>query len=378
VKQKLPDLLFFLIKDIRYDWARTALTVVGMAMVIFSFFILNAFSRSIDFFTESVPMGSNLIVIQSDLIIPSDSSIEKKALMAAEQIPADLIMRISPVLFRQLRINDQVVQLRGARVEDWTNVFNMELIDGQWPKDFGEVAVGEGAAESNGWRVGSTVKIYGSMFRISAIARLPSSAFASIWMPLEQAEILYDKKDDYQMLVVQTAKDADAEMVKQQLQTNLQLVGEYSVFFEDSYNRQNNQMMKDMSSLMNISASMALLAVTFGTYTSTNLSLSERGREIGILRAIGFSHEVLRRLLGLRAVIQGILAFCLGLAAAGLFMGYQCTYSHLYVLWFNLILDITWQTIIGCLLLVTGLALFGAWISSHRLLFLDVNHMLRD
>jgi len=378
VKQKLPDHLFFLSKDIRHDWARTTLTVFGMAMVIFSFFLLNAFSRSIDFFTESVPMGGNLVVIQSNLIDPSDSTIEKKALLAVEQMPAELVNRVSPVLFRHLRINDHVIQLRGARVEDWTSVFHMELLEGQWPKEFGEVAAGEGTAESNNWKIGSTVEIFGSVFRISAITRLPGSAFASIWMPLTQTEKLFNKKDDFQMLVVQIAKDADAEMVRSQLQANPQLVGKYSVFFEDTYSRRNNQIFKDMSSLMNISANLALLAVTFGTYLSTNLSLSERGREIGILRAIGFSHGILGRLLGIRALLQGFLAFCIGLAAALAFIEYHRAYSRLYVLGFNLTFSITWQTIFGGLLLTTALAIIGAWLSSRRLLLMDVNQMLKN
>lgn len=377
MKHKLPDLLFFLIKDICHDWARTALTVFGMALVIFSFFILNAFSQSLSFFTQSVPVGSNLIVIQSDLIDPSDSILSQSALEAAEQMPTELVSRVSPVLFRHLRINDQMVQLRGALVEDWESVFHMQLLQGDWPEDAHEITVGEGTAKANNWKIGSRVEIFGSGFTISAITRIPGSAFASIWMPLEQARLLFGK-NDYQMMVVQTAKNADAENVRSQLQANLQLSGNYSVFFEDTYSRRNNQIFKDMSSLMSISANLALLAVTFGTYTSTNLSLTERGREIGILRAIGFPHEQLGRLLRFRAILQGIPAFFIGLVGAMVFIGYHRAYSQLFVLGFNVSFEITWQVICGGFILTTLLALIGAWLSSRRLLLQDVNHLLKD
>jgi putative ABC transport system permease protein len=347
-------------------------------MVIFSFFILSAFSQSLAFFTESESYESNLIVIQSDLIDLGDSVLDETALHAAEQMPSNLVSKVSPVIFRHLRINDHMIQLRAARVEDWTSVFHMELVEGQWPKELGEVAVGEGTAKANGWKIGSTVEIFGSEFRISAITQSPGSAFASIWMPLHQAQVHFGKKNIYQMMVVQVAQNVDAEKVKSLLQTNPQLTGKYSVFFEDTYSKRNTQILKDMSSLMNICSILALLAVTFGTYTSTNLSLSERGREIGILRSIGFPHTLLGRLLGLRAILQGLIACIAGLAAALLFIAYRRTFAQLFVLGFNISFIITWQIVLGGFILTSTLALLGAWLSSRRLMHLNVNHMLRD
>jgi ABC-type antimicrobial peptide transport system permease subunit len=378
VKRWLTDAVYFLLKDMRHEWARTALTVLGMAVVIFSFFILSTFSQSLAFFNESESYGSNLIVIQSNLIDLGDSVLDDSALHAAEQMPSNLISRVSPVIFRHLRINDHLIQLRAARVEDWTTVFHMELLEGKWPKDFGEVAVGEGTAKANDWKIGSTVEIFGSEFRISAITLSPGLAFSSIWMPLNQAQVHFGKKNVYQMMVVQVAQNADAENVKLLLQTDPQLTGKYSVFFEDTYSQRNTKILKDMSSLMNICSSLALLAVTFGTYTSTNLSLTERGREIGILRAIGFPHNYLGKLLGLRAALQGFMAYTAGLAAALLFIAYRQAYAQVFVLGFNISFMMTWQIIFGGLLLTSTLALLGAWLSSRRLMHLSVNHMLKD
>ena len=223
------------------------------------------------------------------------------------------------------------------------------------------------------------VEIFGSEFRISAITRSPGSAFSSIWMPLNQAQVHFGKKNLYQMMVVQVAQNADAENVKSLLQTNPQLTGKYSVFFEDTYSKRNTQILKDMSSLMNICSSLALLAVSFGTYTSTNLSLTERGREIGILRAIGFPHNSLGRLLGLRAILQGLIGlFC----RAGSSFAIYCispVYMPSYLYWDSMSsFMITWQIILGGFLLTIALALLGAWLSSRRLMHLSVNQMLRD
>jgi len=378
LKQNLPDILLFLVKDIRHDWARTTLTVFGLAMVIFSFFILSAFSQSLADYNENVTLTRNLIVIQTDMIDPGDAVLEESAIQAAELLPTELVSRVSPVIFRHLRINDHMIQLRAARVEDWTTVFHMELLEGQWPKEPGEVAVGEGAAEAFGWKRGTVLTIYGSQFRITAVSRLPGSVFASIWMPLETAQKLFGMKHGYQLMFVQAAPGADAEEVRTLIQEDPRLAEKYSVFFEDSYSRKNNQILNDIRSLMIIGSSLALLAVTFGTYNSTSLSIIERSREIGILRAVGFSHKTLVNILGVRASLQSWIAFITGLVCAIGFIIYQREYAQFFIFGFYISFKITWQIIIFGFLLTSILAIFGAWLSSLRLLNQDVNKLLRN
>lgn len=378
MKRWLPDAIYFLLKDIRHDWARTTLTIFGMAVVIFSYFILSAFSQSLNAFNQTTSASRNLIVIQADLIDPGDAVLDESALKAAEALPANIVSRVSPVIFRHLRINNHVIQLRAARVDDWPSVFHMELLEGKWPKGLGEVAAGEGAAEANGWKIGTTLDIFGSEFRVSAIVRLPGSVFASVWMPLQQAQELFGMKRGYQMMFIQIPQGTDGEIVRLRLQENPQLEGRYSVFFEDTYSRRNNQLFKDISTLMYICSSLALLAVTFGTYTSTNLSLAERGREIGILRAVGFSHHNLGILMGIRAMLQSVIAFTAGLAAALGYIAYQRAFAQLFVLGLHISFEINWQLILNGFFMTSALALLGAWLSSRQMLLLDVNHMLKD
>jgi putative ABC transport system permease protein len=312
------------------------------------------------------------------MIDPGDAVLEESAIHAAELLPTELVSRVSPVIFRHLRINDHMIQLRAARVEDWRTVFHMELMEGQWPKEPGEVAVGEGAAEAFGWKRGTLLTIYGSQFRVTAVSRLPGSVFASIWMPLETAQELFGMKHGYQLMVVQAAPGADAEKVRTRIQEDPRLAGKYSVFFEDSYSRKNNQILNDIRSLMIIGSSLALLAVTFGTYNSTSLGIIERSREIGILRAVGFSHKTLVNILGARASLQSWIAFITGLACAIGFIMYQRVYAQFFIFGFYISFKITWQIIIFGFLLTSILAIIGAWLSSLRLLNQDVNNLLRN
>jgi ABC-type antimicrobial peptide transport system permease subunit len=362
----------------RHDWARTALTVLGMAVIIFIFFILNAFSHSLHSFNQTSDTGRILIVIQGDLIDPSEAVLDNDAIQAAEMMSSDLVNRVSPIIFRHLRINDHIVMLRASRVEDWESVSHMEILEGKVPEGFGEVAVGEGAEKANGWKIGTTLNIYGREFNVTAIVRLPGSAFASVWIPLAQGQELFGMDRGYQYMLVQVSQGADAEEVKQLLQNNPHLAGRYSVFFEDTFSQRNTLILKDISNLMKIASNLALLAVTFGTYNSTNLSLAERGREIGILRAVGFSHNTLEKLLGIRAILQGLIAFIAGFAAAQGYIAYQQAFAQIFILGYPILFETTWQQLMVGILLTSILAWLGAWLSSRRMLLLDVNHLLKD
>jgi ABC-type antimicrobial peptide transport system permease subunit len=129
---------------------------------------------------------------------------------------------------------------------------------------------------------------------------------------------------------------------------------------------------------MIIGSNLALLAVTFGTYNSTSLSIIERSREIGILRAVGFSHKTLVNILGVRASLQSWIAFITGLVCAIGFIVYQRVYAQFFIFGFYISFKITWQIIIFGFLLTSILAIFGAWLSSLRLLNQDVNTLLRN
>jgi ABC-type antimicrobial peptide transport system permease subunit len=379
MKRILPDSLHFILEDIGHDWVRTLLTVLGMAVVIFSYFILSAFSQSLSEFNQArVKKSRNLIVVQAEMVDPSEAVLDKSALQAAKEMPTDLVSKVSPFIFRQLRINDHIVQLRATNVEDWLPVFHMDLREGQWPSKTGEVIVGEGAAIAYHWKVGSILKIYGSDFRISGIVFLPGSVFASVWMPLDQAQSLFGLAHDYQLMYVQAAPGADAEIVRQELLKDPRINGKFSVFFEDTYGRRNNQFFKDVGSVISIASNLALLAVTFGTYSSTNLSLAERGREIGILRSEGFSHKLIGNLMNMRALLQGWMAYFLGLAAAIIYVAYQKAFAQLFVLGFNFAFKITPEQVFFGLLLTSILVIFGSWLSSRRILEQSISDLFRS
>ena len=60
-------------------------------------------------------------------------------------------------MFRQVRLDERLVQLRASPLEDWESIFHLSLVNGRWPTQENEVAAGEGAATAHHWAVGSSL-----------------------------------------------------------------------------------------------------------------------------------------------------------------------------------------------------------------------------
>ena len=368
--------LWFIFKDMLHDRSRTSLSVIGLAVVIASYFILYALSGALAGSLRATTVSRNLIVIQNDMIDPSDAILDPQVIEVAKSLMPDSISRISPIVFRHTRVSDHVVQLRAAAQEDWEPIHHLVLLKGAWPSQDQEVVVGEGLALSNAWEVGSTVKIFGSEFSISGIFRSPGIAFASVWMPIDTFWALFDTSHNYQALFVQVAVGVDPELVLNRLQDDPQLADRFAVYFEDNYSRHNIRALQDMSSMMSIVGWVALLGIVFGVFNATTLSTIERSRELAILLGVGFSHLTVRRLIWLRSTLQALFAYGIGLLAALLYLASQRVAAPIIILGVPFEMKVTLIMAVVGLVWVIALALVGAWLSTRRMFNLRVVELL--
>jgi putative ABC transport system permease protein len=359
--------LGFALKDMFHDRSRTLLSITGLAVVVASYFILVTLGNALASSLNATTLSRNLIVIQNDMIDPSDADLNPRVIQAAEELIPATISRISPVVFRHTRVGGHVVQLRAAAQEDWQPIYHLTLLEGDWPSEDREVIAGEGLALSNGWEVGEVVRIFGSDFSISGIFRSPGIAFASVWMPINTFWALFDTQHRYQALFVQAAVGVDPETVLALLQNDPSISEDYAVYFEDNYSRHNIRALQDMSSMMTIVSGVALLGIVFGVFNATTLSTVERSREIGILLGVGFTHLTVQKIIWLRSIVMAVLAYALGLALAFVYLTSQQAFSPLTVLGVPFVLKLTALMAIIGLGWVVGLALFGAWLSTRRL-----------
>jgi ABC-type lipoprotein release transport system permease subunit len=364
--------LRFSLADMLHDRSRTLLSVTGLAVVITSYFTLIALARAFSSYLNAPNLSSNLIVIQNDMVDPTDAFLAPQVIQAAQDLIPATVRRISPLVFRHMRVGEHVVQLRAAAEQDWEPVYHLVLQKGVWPGNDREIVVSAGLAQASGWEVGSSVPIFGSSFSISGIFRAPGTAYASVWMPIQTYWALFDTQRGYQVLFIQPAVGIDPDTLRLALQNAPALADGYAVYFEDYYTRRNLQVFKDVSSLMTIISGVALLGIVFGVFNAAALSIVERGRELGILLGIGFSHRSVHRFVLVRSILQGLLAYGLGLAAACLFFASQRAFAPLFILGLPFSLKITSGIAASGLAWVVALVYLGSWLSTRRLMNLSV------
>ncbi|MFE3862723.1 ABC transporter permease [Streptomyces goshikiensis] len=127
------------------------------------------------------------------------------------------------------------------------------------------------------------------------------------------------------------------------------------------------QALKDqVGSLLNMVyglLALAIIVAVLGVVNTLALSVVERTREIGLMRAIGLSRRQLRRMIRLESVVIALFGALLGL---GLGMGWGMTAQKLLELQNLNVLEIPWSTIIGVFIGSAFVGLFAALVPAFR------------
>ncbi|MGW3327604.1 ABC transporter permease [Streptomyces virginiae] len=108
---------------------------------------------------------------------------------------------------------------------------------------------------------------------------------------------------------------------------------------------------------------LAIIVAVLGVVNTLALSVVERTREIGLMRAIGLSRRQLRRMIRLESVVIALFGALLGL---GLGMGWGIGAQKLLALQGLKVLEIPWPTILGVFAASAFVGLFAALVPAFR------------
>ena len=321
---KLSDLFRFVIKDLYRDGWRTVITIVNLLVFISCFFALAALAEAAYKFGHQPTDRSALLIVSRNVFDPSESVVTDRDFLPAQELMPESVKSVSPLVFKIIQANDNLMQLRAARLEDMQTVHSLQLLDGDWPSGKKEIVIGEGTAANTNWKIGDTVHIFGGDFNISGLVRAPGTKFSSIWMTLEEADELFNNPGKYQFAWIQLQSSVDGDVIREKLQNDSRLSGRFEVYFADNLYQEYTKAVSDMQGVSSMLVILALSAVMLGTYCNIFLILTERRREITILRAMGFQSGAIRGLITLRTLIQVTAGYLLSWAIVSLLL-----------LWFN-------------------------------------------
>ncbi|MER5429262.1 FtsX-like permease family protein [Streptomyces sp. NPDC002588] len=164
-------------------------------------------------------------------------------------------------------------------------------------------------------------------------------------------------------LVFASAKDGRQDAAYKSLKSALHDYPQYTVRDQTDYKQALKDQIGQLLNLIYGLLALAIVVAVLGVVNTLALSVVERTREIGLMRAIGLSRRQLRRMIRMESVVIALFGALLGL---GLGMGWGATAQQLLALQGLNILDIPWPTIIGVFVGSAFVGLFAALVPAFR------------
>jgi putative ABC transport system permease protein len=327
--------LHLLLRNLTGHWLRSLLTVLSVAVAVFLICVLHAvvsgLSRTVD------TAASNRLLVQSAVSLYVNLPLSYQQKLAA--VPGvEAICKWQWFGGRYEQEKGGFFAQFGIDPETFATSYpEITVAEGSY-EDFAATRtaclVGRDLADKYGWQVGQTVPITGTIYQRSdgqPWQFLVQAIYESSTPTIDQQTLYFhfdylresletggargpegigvymlkvaDGKDPVE---VQRASDALFENGPQRVQTTT----------EAEFNRQFVTMLGDVPTLMQMVGSAVLFAIFFAVLNTMIMAGRERTRDIGILKALGFTNSVTGALL----VLESLLLCSIG-ALAGIGLG---------------------------------------------------------
>jgi len=284
-------------------------------MAIGAFVALVGFSRSFEhewlrLYSSS---GTDIAVVQKTFLNPSvDASIEPRL----TAVP--VVSQVSPMLFNLIDLTPEV----NALVFGWRSYSyefgSLTFLSGRHFEDGKpEVMIGDALANTLNKKVGDTLTIQGSTFTVVGIYRGGTALEAgAVIMPLDQLQQLTSLQGKVSGFHVRLrpappGEGPDHYLKRAQKEIEAALPGLNAQLATERAS--NNQFVALAHAVAWGTSSLALLMGVLGIANTMAMSVFERTREIGILRAIGWKSRRIVLLIELEATVLGFAGGILGL-----------------------------------------------------------------
>jgi putative ABC transport system permease protein len=300
---------------------RTASTaaalMIGLALVSF----VSIFAASIKASTTEILEES----VTADYILFNDN-FQPFSPEAAERLAEQpQLAAVAGMRFGPWKLDGAGKSLAGIDPVAYQQVVRTEVTDGSLDDlASGGLAVKDTVAESSGWTVGENVAME---FPRTGVEQVPVKAIyednslnGDFLLGLTTYERAYADQADSQILVKAApgVAPADSRAAIDQVMTDFPNVTvRDQAEFREEQARQIDQIINLFYSLLGL----AILIALFGIVNTLGLSIFERIRELGLLRAVGATRRQLRSMIRWEAVIIAVLGAVLGLAV-GVFFGW--------------------------------------------------------
>ncbi|MEU6984773.1 FtsX-like permease family protein [Streptomyces sp. NPDC046324] len=170
-------------------------------------------------------------------------------------------------------------------------------------------------------------------------------------------------KQPQSMIMFATAEDGKETEAYAALKDSLAAYPQYKVQNQADYKQDLKDQVGQLLNIVYGLLALAIIVAVLGVVNTLALSVVERTREIGLMRAIGLSRRQLRRMIRLESVVIALFGALLGLALG---MGWGTAAQKLLALEGLGVLEIPWPTILTVFVGSAFVGLFAALVPAFR------------
>jgi putative ABC transport system permease protein len=312
--------------------------------------------------------------VGADFIVQGNSRIVPQAQKAIESTPGLDHVTSYKLVEAKLTWPDGRTEDSDVTAADPTYATDLrrETTAGELSAAYGKdaMSVGSDSAKEHGVKVGDTMTI---AFKGGETARIKVAAITDDDVAIDQGARYmstatmeqYVPKDQIPPNDIMFAKAADGqeEQAYAALKKSMDAYPQYQVRDQSDYKQELKDQIGQLLNMVYGLLALAIIVAVLGVVNTLALSVVERTREIGLMRAIGLSRRQLRRMIRMESVVIALFGALLGL---GLGMVWGATAQKLLALEGLKILEIPWPTIIGVFIGSAFVGLFAALVPAFR------------
>jgi putative ABC transport system permease protein len=294
---------------------RTLLTLIGIGMAIGAFVALVGFSRSFEHEWQRLysSSGTDIAVVDKNFM---NSSVNQSLQGKLRAVP--VVAAAEPMIFNILDITPEVNAIVFGWLDDSYEFDSLTFSSGgRFHNGKPEIIIGELLAKNLDKKVGDTVDLQGSTFTIVGVFHGGTALEAgALIMPIDQLQqisSLQGKVSGFHVRLkpAPAGESPDHYMKRAQAQIEAALPGLNAQGAADR--AANNQFVTLAHAVAWGTSCIALLMGILGIANTMAMSVFERTREIGILRAIGWKAWRVLLLIQVEATVLGFVGGVLGI-----------------------------------------------------------------
>jgi len=354
-------------KSVFVRWRSTAATIVGIALVVAVFILLNAMAAGLEKSSANTGDPRNVMIVRKGSTAESSSIITLEQFKMVQYLPqiardpqdkpvisADLAVIIS--LPRRDGTGEANVTMRGLTPMGKSLRPQVKLVSGRWfvPGKRETVISVKMAQRFADTDIGQKFRTGGKELTVVGWFDGADSAFDSeMWMDADEARSVFDR-ENYSSLLARLANTNDIVSFTNRLEAEKRMA--LRADFETKYYEEQTSTAGPIKFLGWFLAVAMSIGAVFAAMNTMYAAIGARTREIGTLRVLGFRRRIILASFNLEGAILAGIGGAIGCALALLTQWFCVAFNvHFGTLSFNTFSEVIFQFRVTPALLIEGM-----------------------